>query len=121
MEIVFDDISYSTHQVITALDKSATSIRRAGTINSDAIKNGTVAHEARIALPDAEAALKFQKEILNSELGKYDLIENSCYSHVFDVLEAGGHPPIQRSKKGFFKFMKTNGFGRIEDAPSLEA
>src|SRR5690606_5908624 len=120
VEIVWDELSYSTHQVITSSDKSSTSIRRATSINSDAIKNCTVAHEAKIALPNAEAAFRYQKEILNSDLGKYDLIENSCYSHVFDVLEAGGHAPIQRSKKGFFKFMRGNGFGRIEDAPSLE-
>ncbi len=121
VEVVFDDVNYATDQVITSPDRSTTTIRRYGKINSDAIKNGTVAHEVRIALPDAEAALEYQKKIRNTELGKYDLIENSCYSHVFDVLEAGGHPPIQRSKRGFFKFMKSNGFGRIEDAPSLEA
>lgn len=120
VEIVMGDLDYATHQTITSNDKSTTTIRRAGKVNTDAIKSGIVVHEARIALPNAQAALGFQKEIKNAELGKYDLIENSCYSHVFDVLEAGGHAPIQRSKRGFFKFMKTNNFGRIEGAPSLE-
>ncbi len=120
VEIVMNGINYATHQVITSDDKSTTSIRRAGGVNSEAIDKGIVVHEARIALPNAEAAFRAQKDLVNADLGKYDLIENSCYSHVFDVLEAGGHAPIQRSKKGFFKFMKSNGFNRIEGAPSLE-
>ena len=70
VEIVSGELTYSTHQVITANDKSSTSIRRAGTINGDAIKYGIVAHEVKIALPNAEAARLFQKDIINADLGK---------------------------------------------------
>ncbi len=72
-------------------------------------------------MADAEAARKFQKRLINIDQGKYELINNSCYSHVFDVLETGGYDPIRRSKIGFFKFMKKHNFERIEDTPDIES
>jgi len=42
------------------------------------------------ALPDAVAAQKYQKKLLNKNTGKYDLDTNSCLSHACDVLREGG-------------------------------
>ena len=44
-----------------------------------------------IPLPNAKGALLYQKQMLSAgNLGRYDLKNNSCLSHVCDVLKAGG-------------------------------
>ncbi|BFM16850.1 hypothetical protein R50073_30330 [Maricurvus nonylphenolicus] len=116
IEVVLGDLSYATHQIITAKDKSQTTIVRAGRYNTQ----NQVAQETKIPLPNASVAIEYQKSLINEELGEYDIIDNSCYSHVFDVLEEGGHNPISRSKIGFAKFMKKNDFTKIESNKSLE-
>ncbi len=78
IDIVYDEISYNTHQVIIGPNKSQTTIVRAGQYT-----NGkTAAHEAKIHLPNAQSALEYQKNMINVELGVYDKIDNSCLSHV---------------------------------------
>ena len=98
-----------SHQVVTAEDYSQTTIVRAGKYTA----GKTPVHEAIIKLPDAEAALQYQKNMINTELGAYHALENSCLSHVCDVLEAGGNAKIGRSDFGYGKFMKRKGFGRL--------
>ena len=109
VEIIHGDSDYLSHQVITADDNSKTTIRRAG-----AYAGGkTPVHEAVIKLPDANAAMQYQKNMINTELGVYDPIKNSCLSHVCDVLEAGGNPAIGRSNLGYGKLMRKQGFGLL--------
>jgi len=108
--VVIDDINYNTHQVVTKEDYSQTKIVRAG----NATKNRVISHEAIVELPDPQAALEYQKSMINTELGEYDKINNSCLSHVCDVLDAGGAPAIERSRRGYFKFLKGSGFGRLK-------
>ncbi|VAW86810.1 Rhs-family protein [hydrothermal vent metagenome] len=65
VEIVTNDLEYSTHQVITAKDQSQTTIVRTGRCS----KGKTPVHEAVVDLPDAQAALDYQKNMINEELG----------------------------------------------------
>lgn len=115
VEIVQEDISYQTDQVILNKDWSSTTIRRSK--NSFAGKIPIA--EAIIPLSNATGAREFQKSLINSELGKYDPITNSCLSHVFDVLEAGGEPVQNRHPLSYAKFYKKNGFLRTKSNPPL--
>ena len=102
-------MEYNTHQVISSIDDdSQTKIVRANKYFKDEVP----AHEAIIELPNAQAALDFQKSMINEGLGQYDTIDNSCLSHVVDVLNNGGLD-ISKSKREYFKLLKSNGFGRL--------
>jgi uncharacterized protein RhaS with RHS repeats len=110
VEIVHGDAKYMTHQVITKDDMSQTTIRRASTY----AEGKTPVHETIINLPDANAAMQYQKNMINMELGQYDALNNSCLSHVCDVVEAGGGSPVSRSRLGYGKFLKKQGFGILQ-------
>lgn len=69
VKVVVEYLNYATHQIIRSNDKSSTTIRRAGKVNADAIKNDIVVLEARIDFSDAHAALDFQKEIKMQNFG----------------------------------------------------
>ena len=109
VEIVTNDLEYSTHQVITAKDQSQTTIVRTSRYS----KGKTPVHEAVVDLPDAQAALDYQKNMINEELGQYDPLQNSCLSHVCDVVEAGGTPEVTWTDKGYMRFTRKNGFRLI--------
>lgn len=107
IEIIIGDTRYNTHQVITSRnDHSKTTIVRAGKFS----KGNVPVHEAIIDLPDAQAAMNKQKNMINEELGVYDPIENSCLSHVCDIVEVGGTPSVTRTDKGYMRFTRKNGF-----------
>ncbi|MEE2000620.1 RHS repeat-associated core domain-containing protein [Alkalimonas sp. MEB108] len=109
VEVVWNDLNYATHQVITSSDKSTTTIIRAGSYNS----GKTPAHESIVKLEDAESAMKLQKNLINEELGIYDPIENSCVSHVVDILNAGNTSQIGKSPLSYAKFLRKSGFSQL--------
>ena len=115
IEILEDDFGYHTDQVITAEDWSSTSIRR----SSKAFSGKTPITEVIIPIKDPAAARSLQKDLVNTELGPYDPITNSCLSHVFDVLEAGGEPIQNRHPLTYGKFFKKHGFKRDKSKPQL--
>ncbi|KHD09738.1 hypothetical protein PN36_30570 [Candidatus Thiomargarita nelsonii] len=43
-----------------------------------------------ITLPDAKTAQELQKDLIDKQLGKYDIDTNSCLSHACDILKYGG-------------------------------
>jgi RHS repeat-associated protein len=114
IEVFKADLSYSTHQVITADDRSQTTIVRAGNFN----KQRESVKEAIIELPNAIAAIDLQKSMKNESLGPYHPIDNSCLSHVIDVLNQGEGSEYNKSKRGYYKLFKDNKFERL-DAPNL--
>ncbi|WP_066962872.1 RHS repeat-associated core domain-containing protein [Microbulbifer sp. Q7] len=116
IEVVLDDLKYSTHQVITEKDWSNTTIVRAGQYH---LASSGPIHEVTIPLPDAKTAIEHQKNLINEPLGKYQAIENSCLSHVCDILDAGGGPKYSKSRIGYGKFFKKNGFGRLDAGGSI--
>ena len=116
IEIVQGDLGYATHQVITASNREKTTIARAGSYNE---KNAVV-HEAIIPLPNAQAARDYQKSLINCELGAYDPTKNSCLSHVFDVLEAGGGKAYSKSELGYGRFFRKNGFNLLKSDKSIQ-
>ena len=115
IDIIEDDSSYQTDQVITSLDRSSTTIRRSG----KAFENRVPLAEAKIPLSDAGSARDLQKSLINENLRIYDPIDNSCVSHVCDILEAGGHPEINRHPISYAKFYKKHGFIRDKSKPML--
>lgn len=70
-------------------------------------------HQAIIELPNAAAAMQFQRTVMEfNDLGKYDLIGNSCLSHVADVLSVGGKK-MDKSRIGYARFITKHGFKQI--------
>ncbi len=113
IEIIDGDISYHTDQVITSDDKSSTTIRR----SNKAFEGEVPVAVVEIPIPNAEAARNLQKQLINENLGEYDAINNSCVSHVCDILEAGGHKKINRHELSYAKFYKRNGLKRLNADP----
>lgn len=115
VEVVHGDLNYATHQTILSSDWEETTIVRAGRYNSAA----TAVHEAIIPLPDAEAAIEYQRNMINSPLGPYEAYGNSCLSHVVDVLSAGDGPVYGKTRLGYGKFYRKHGFGRLNADKSI--
>jgi RHS repeat-associated protein len=81
--------SLHTHQVITSHDQAHTAIAEH---HGGYIGGQPVVRSHKFDLPDADAAIGFQsKQRLAGDLGQYCLLNNSCLSHVDDVLRAGGN------------------------------
>ncbi|WP_305974636.1 RHS repeat-associated core domain-containing protein [Rheinheimera baltica] len=114
IEVFYDGMGYSSHQVIGE-DRSDTTIIRAGKYNS----SKKAVHESIIKLEDAEAAQTLQKNMINEQLGEYDAIENSCVSHVIDIINAGNSTQISKSKLGYARFMRKNGFAQLPSDKSV--
>ena len=114
IEIIQGDIAYHTDQVIRDETNSSTTIRR----SNRAFRGRDPVAVSSIPIPDAEAARNLQKSLINEELGPYDVVENSCVSHVCDILEAGGHPKIRRHQLSYARFYKQNGLKRL-DGPAV--
>jgi hypothetical protein len=80
------DGTLQTHQVITSLDGSATSI-----VNAADISAGDVVRSGTLDLPNATAAMERQSDLIGAgNIGPYDAVLNSCVSHVSYILSAGG-------------------------------
>jgi hypothetical protein len=94
-----------TEQLITKKDRSATSIYETSVENPVNTKV--------IEIPDASNAMNYQKSLIGKELGAYDTHNNSCLSHVVDVLESGGAKPVSKTDLGYGKFLMKNGFSRL--------
>ncbi|WP_445768430.1 hypothetical protein [Rheinheimera sp.] len=109
-------MAYATHQVITSQERDQTTIIRAGGYNEQHI----VVHEAIIPLADAQAAREYQKSLINSELGVYDPINNSCLSHVLDVLEKGGGKAYSKTELGYGRFFRKNGFQLLKSDKTIQ-
>jgi RHS repeat-associated protein len=92
----------SSHQVITSDDYSHTKI------SHDTSGLGLPVHTINVDLPDASAAQSYQREIKGKDLGPYDLAGNSCVTHVFSTLQAGGADVPQGAKEQF-KWLRQNG------------
>lgn len=102
----------NTHQLITSSDHSSTKIINNITGLGEAPYE--LVHSIEIDLSDADAALKHQKELMKiSDLRKYDVLENSCLSHITDVLEKGDNTPLSKSKLGYAIFLRKHGFNLI--------
>jgi hypothetical protein len=97
---------FHTEQLITKKDRSATSIFNTYVENN-------AAHTKVIDIPDATSAMEYQKSLIGKELGAYDTHQNSCLSHVVDVMESGGAKPVSKTDFGYGKFLMKNGFSRL--------
>jgi len=73
------DTLLHTHQVVIG---NGTTIAR----TSSAGATGSI----QVALPNARAAMEFQRSVLGTPTGVYNLSTNSCVTHCGDVLRAGG-------------------------------
>ncbi|MEU4828220.1 polymorphic toxin-type HINT domain-containing protein [Actinomadura sp. NPDC023710] len=55
-------------------------------------------------LPNGDAAIAFQRSLIGTEQGPYDLARNSCLTHVCDVLREGGVDDIPTN--GLFRWAR---------------
>ena len=92
VEVHYRDEVIETEQVITRLDYSQSRIETV-------LSPRTPAQSITLPLPDAKAAQDFQRSVMNTELGPYGL-NNSCVTHVCDVLRAGGAEGVPNPPKG---------------------
>ena len=103
IEVQKGDTSLQTHQT--------TSERGRSTFIEDAnvgTPPGKVTGEKEIFLPDADAAMKRQRDLMDAgDLGPYNVEKNSCLSHVCDILKEGGvegvPAPKGRDQERFLK------------------
>ncbi|MDH5327552.1 MAG: DUF6531 domain-containing protein [Gammaproteobacteria bacterium] len=107
VEINSSSSQQKTHQVITSADRSTTQI-----VDADVRPpSKPIKSSATIDIPDAQSAIAKQKELMDQgNLGAYDKIDNSCVSHVCDVLDAGGletpAPQGSAQSKHLFRILK---------------
>ncbi len=98
IETEFNGTKVMTDQVITSSDLSTTTIRTRST--------GDAINVAKVELPNAKAAQKYQNNQIGKQLGAYDKRCNSCVNHVGGVLREGGlNVPGSALKE--FGFIKT--------------
>ncbi|MBL7703900.1 MAG: RHS repeat-associated core domain-containing protein, partial [Taibaiella sp.] len=108
IEVINDKRSVNTHQVTTP-DQEHSRIVEARNMPMPLV------HQAIIELPNAAAAMQFQRTIMEfNDLGKYDLIGNSCLSHVADVLSTGGGEKVDKSRTGYARFITKHGFKQFK-------
>ncbi len=105
VEVKHGGKSMHSHQGITAEDNSTTTIIDA----ADYPPSKPVVHEVTIDLKDAKSAHEYQKAMEWKELGPYDKKNNSCVTHVCNVLREGG-ADIPKTPLGEFKYLKDLGF-----------
>ena len=74
-----------THQVISAADYGRTTIALGDSAN--AIRS------FEYAIPNAAAAMQYQRSMMGAEMGYYNMFTNSCFTHCANVLSAGGVQP----------------------------
>ncbi|WP_317621964.1 RHS repeat domain-containing protein [Ketobacter nezhaii] len=117
VEVRSNNDSFASHQVFNTDDRSSTTI----SFDPRSSNSGTHIAEAQFNLPNAKAAIAFQENMTDKELGVYDPLKNSCMSHICDVLQAGGNTKDYRSKEklGHARFFKKNNITRKENGKSL--
>jgi hypothetical protein len=93
-----------THQVYRDAAGTKTTI-------SDVIEDSPL-KRAVVELPDAQSAFLYQMDMLDVELGPYDLIKNSCQTHIGNVLREGG-VVIPTEAKDVFEFLKNLNWMKI--------
>ena len=96
-----------TEQIITSQDFSTATIRK---VHS----TGNPVNTKVIEISDATSAMNYQKSLINKELGSYDVLNNSCLSHAVDVLEQGGEKAVVKTRLGYAKFLRKNGFDLLK-------
>jgi RHS repeat-associated protein len=118
IEVRHKDLSYSKHQVITSSgSREQTTIMRSGSYQTQ--RSGDLVKETTVPLPNARAAIDYQRNKINEPLGPYDVTKNSCVTHVCDVIKAGGGKAYSSSRLGLGRFFKDNGFGRLDADKSI--
>ncbi len=87
VEVKKGNQSLSTHQV---RDGNKTRI-----VETSQVDPGDVIDSRQVDLPDAEAAWKRQRDLMDQEdLGPYDRVNNSCLSHCCDIAKHGCAPDV---------------------------
>ncbi|WP_461423095.1 RHS repeat domain-containing protein [Ketobacter sp.] len=94
-----------THQIITARDKSSTTIVE--TIGYPVSK--PLEKVVEVKIPNADQAMKYQEKMIWEELGPYNQKSNSCVDHVCEVLRQGGEP-VKKGGIRQYKYLKDLGF-----------
>jgi len=62
-----------------------------------------------VAVPDAHAAQRKQRELIDKNGGTYDKSTNSCVTHVGDVLRAGGKTDVPGTTRDTVRWLMKNG------------
>jgi hypothetical protein len=65
-----------------------------------------VLRSIEVPLPDAEAALGYQRGVLNTPTGLYNRSLNSCVTHCGDVLRAGGVEGVPERTLDIIRWLK---------------
>jgi len=91
------DEALHTEQIILA-DGRSTSIAQATTVGATRV--------IEVALPDARAALEYQRSVLGTATGEYNLATNSCVTHCGDVLSAGGVSSVPSDTRGIIRWLR---------------
>jgi RHS repeat-associated protein len=95
--------SLQTHQV-SSHDFKNTAIEKANI-------NGQPVHQVRVKLADADAAKRYQRQVLQvDDLGPYCKKNNSCVTHVEKTLKAGG----VTMDGGQARYLRNQGFRPIK-------
>jgi hypothetical protein len=47
-------------------------------------------NQAQVVLPNGAGAQAFQRGLINTPTGRYNILRNNCFGHCADVLRAGG-------------------------------
>ena len=92
------DEALHTEQIILA-NGSSTSIAEATTVG--------MTRALEVALPDARAALAYQRSVLGTATGEYNLATNSCLTHCGDVLRAGGVSGVPSDTRGIMRWLRS--------------
>jgi RHS repeat-associated protein len=92
------DEALHTEQIILA-NGSSTTIAEATTVG--------VTRAIEVALPDARAALQYQRSVLGTATGEYNLATNSCLTHCGDVLRAGGVFGVPSDTRGIIRWLRS--------------
>jgi hypothetical protein len=69
----------------------------------------TPVKEVTVHMPNPEAAMAYQRSVLNASTGKYDVASNSCVDHVCNVLRSGG-VDVPTGAKAQYSYLKGLGF-----------
>jgi hypothetical protein len=101
IDVTHGATSLQTHQVIFSIDKTMTRI-----VSATDVPAGSVVRSASVELPSAAAAMARQQELMAiPNLGSYDVIENSCVSHVCEFLTSGGELAPQQHGSAQLRFL----------------
>jgi RHS repeat-associated protein len=91
------DDALHTEQVLT--DVGTTIAERAG---AEGASRGV-----QVALPNGQAALAYQRGVLGTATGEYNLATNSCVTHCGDVLRAGAVSGVPTTTRGIFGWLRS--------------